>query len=748
MLQKDRSEVVAVAISMEEISVKVIRSNWRRALKNESTVSHNVLWVNLHPFFIFSKRVLVGQKSFPAGDRFFHLRSAKLLMNNSIMDDDLFGSDNEEEEVVKTEEQPPMATEDVVVSVANEAEEEVTEVKAKTSASSHEEEGDLFGSDDEEEKEEVQDGDDDNNASLSHRKDGITNEMDVPSSAPQDNELDDLFGDEGETTFSPSVIKKKTVSIAKLCLPERTKLPDPSTCIAMKMPNFVKIQTEGYDEDTHNAEAEAAAFGGIMSVIRWRVKRDADGQVMMGENGMPMKESNSRLVKLSDGSYKLLVGDATFQASLHTTEKRYAFVRSKSINPETGVDDTDMKAKTEHVFECAGIVQQHFVLRPDGVGSIVHNKMSQAIKEKYMANKSSTTEQFLLDVKMAPETDLNARAKQEEEELRKERKRKQQEREGGASYYQTSSSRFASRRPSMSAAYLNDDGDELQYDDVNITDLKKKAKSGKKASTKGRKTDDDQGDLDDFIDSEDDESVVGEYLDGDDDDDEEEEEEEEEGKKNKPTRSKKQESAYVDEGDLEDDDESDDEDFDGDNDNDEDDFDDNSEDDDDDEEPGAEGEDDDEEKEVVSKKEKKAGKKDKKKDKGDRKKSKKLGKKSKKSERTSSSSSSSSSSSAMVVPDEEGTEVVSSEKIKTTERDAKAEGDDDDVADVAMEETKATVEDALEGTTTDGVPETSSSSTKRTIEGGGDDDDDENEGAAVQLKKRPRRAVIDSDEDE
>ena len=425
--------------------------------------------------------------------------------------DDLFGSDNEdEEEVVKTEEQPSIAvtatTEDV--NIVSEPKEKEVEVKVQTSSSSHEEEGDLFGSDDEdEEKDQEKGGDDDddeNNASPSHRKDGISHEMDVPSSAPKENELDDLFGDEGETTFSPSVVKKKTVSIANLCLPERTKLPDSSTCIAIKMPNFVKIQTEGYDVETHNAEAEAAALGGIMSVIRWRIKRDANGDVMMGENGKPLKESNSRLVKLSDGSYKLLVGESTFQASLHTTEKRYAFVHSKSIHPETmggssNGEDIDVKAKAENVFECAGIVQQHFVLRPDGVGSMVHNKMSQAIKEKYLANKRGTAKQFLLDVKVAPEVELNARAKQEEEELRKERKRKQQEREGGASYYQTSSSRFASRRPSMSAAYLNDDGDELQYDDVNISELKKKAKSGKKSTTKGRKADDDQGEWDGYI---------------------------------------------------------------------------------------------------------------------------------------------------------------------------------------------------------------------------------------------------------
>lgn len=63
-------------------------------------------------------------------------------------------------------------------------------------------------------------------------------------------------------------------------------------------------------------------IGGATSVIRWRYKVDENGDFVIGQNGEPEKESNARLVKLYDGTFKLLVGDATFFTAIHKTEKR------------------------------------------------------------------------------------------------------------------------------------------------------------------------------------------------------------------------------------------------------------------------------------------------------------------------------------------------------------------------------------------------------------------------------------------
>lgn len=57
-------------------------------------------------------------------------------------------------------------------------------------------------------------------------------------------------------------------------------------------------------------------------MIRWRYKLDENGDFVIGLNGEPEKESNARLVKLCDGTFKLLVGDATFFTAIRKTEKR------------------------------------------------------------------------------------------------------------------------------------------------------------------------------------------------------------------------------------------------------------------------------------------------------------------------------------------------------------------------------------------------------------------------------------------
>jgi Leo1-like protein len=63
-------------------------------------------------------------------------------------------------------------------------------------------------------------------------------------------------------------------------------------------------------------------IGGATSVIRWRYRVDENGNYELGNDGEPIRESNARLVKLYDGTFKLLVGDATFFTTIHKTEKR------------------------------------------------------------------------------------------------------------------------------------------------------------------------------------------------------------------------------------------------------------------------------------------------------------------------------------------------------------------------------------------------------------------------------------------
>ena len=154
-------------------------------------------------------------------------------------DDNLFGSDNEEgddkkKESFETDERDEDADldEDEKVNTAHHENE--------TSA--------LFGSDDEDEVE--------NDATEADGEDGRSRF----SSKQQD--LDDLFGVNGESIFtSTPVVTKKAATVSKLCIPQRKALPDTSSCMAIKMPNFVKIAPVGFDPAKLDVEEESRIMG-------------------------------------------------------------------------------------------------------------------------------------------------------------------------------------------------------------------------------------------------------------------------------------------------------------------------------------------------------------------------------------------------------------------------------------------------------------------------------------------------------
>ena len=66
---------------------------------------------------------------------------------------------------------------------------------------------------------------------------------------------------------------------------------------------------------------EAAEFKFTTNIIRWRYKRDSLGRLELGEDGLPLRETNTRLVKWSDGSTQLLVGDESFDVGEHPIDR-------------------------------------------------------------------------------------------------------------------------------------------------------------------------------------------------------------------------------------------------------------------------------------------------------------------------------------------------------------------------------------------------------------------------------------------
>lgn len=128
------------------------------------------------------------------------------------------------------------------------------------------------------------------------------------------NDLDDILGarDADEVTKSPTKDTKDR-SMSKMVLPYTYKSKAGDSSIFVRTPNFIKIQSAEYSRLSYNPDQERQFFDGATAVIRWRLKRDADGEVVCDTDGIPVKESNARMVEWSDGSMQLVVGDAVFQ---------------------------------------------------------------------------------------------------------------------------------------------------------------------------------------------------------------------------------------------------------------------------------------------------------------------------------------------------------------------------------------------------------------------------------------------------
>lgn len=164
--------------------------------------------------------------------------------------DNLFGSDNEAENDSEPETTNRVSAEDEPAdTVATETVQE-QELPAEKVV---EQNADLFGSDDEEDNENSVDKE------AQYDEDGEDGRSRF-SSKQQD--LDDLFGGKAEPMFASSpVIVKKPTTVAKLCIPDRIALPDPTLCMAIKMPNFVKIAPTCFNPEKLDVDEETKLLG-------------------------------------------------------------------------------------------------------------------------------------------------------------------------------------------------------------------------------------------------------------------------------------------------------------------------------------------------------------------------------------------------------------------------------------------------------------------------------------------------------
>jgi len=272
-------------------------------------------------------------------------------------------------------------------------------------------------------------------------------------------DLDDSSDDEGARGASPALQKsgeddddlgleqpseRKAAPPLDLKLPRLPRPSPTSDLMISKLPNIVGLKAVPFDETRHDQAAEQEEFQLTTNIMRWRFKRDRNGNLILDENGKPERETNTRLVKWSDGSLQLFVGDEVFDVVTQPLPNSYIFAHQK---PEGG----------STCLECQAIVPTRMVVRPTSLQSQAHRNLTLAVRDRN--RRVAKLKRHNLAVN--PEKLKEMRAKTTEDLIKKEARRQHDyKRKGGA--------------PKMDAAYLEGGN----YEGVSIKALKNATRKG------------------------------------------------------------------------------------------------------------------------------------------------------------------------------------------------------------------------------------------------------------------------------
>merc|ERR1719468_1246124 len=226
----------------------------------------------------------------------------------------------------------------------------------------------------------------------------------------------------------------------------------------VKLPNFLSIESRPFDPDTYEDELDDENANQqdeegrnrtklrVENTIRWRDTGEMD------EEGKPIRESNARMVKWSDGSYSLHLGNEIFDVHKQPLQSDFNHL---FIRQGTGLQGQAV-FKTKLSF------------RPHSVDSHTHKKMTLS-----MADRSSKSNQIkvISHVGNNPEEGRWEKIRKEEQDLRMAMRTvssKNRSKEKGA-------------RKGLSGGYLEEGGDDSGDDAAfDIAAIKAKFKHGAK----------------------------------------------------------------------------------------------------------------------------------------------------------------------------------------------------------------------------------------------------------------------------
>ena len=246
--------------------------------------------------------------------------------------------------------------------------------------------------------------------------------------------------------------------------------PESGTSLYMtKLPNVVAVQPSAFDEAEYDEKKEEESYKGyVHNMVRWRYKRDENGSLVRNGSGKLARESNTKLVKWSDGSFTLHIGKEGFDiqnvdsstSDGFTGLNGYVYLSQKATfrNDEDNKDDEEPNQNGETVLECIGPVASRLVAKPSSLQSESHKSLTVAIRQRTI--KKAQIGSYMTE--------------EDPEKLKQERIKYNDDAEKLQQRKRATASRNGGRRnnPGMNRNYLEASDDE-GYDTVNIRRLKK-----------------------------------------------------------------------------------------------------------------------------------------------------------------------------------------------------------------------------------------------------------------------------------
>nr|GAT42952.1 predicted protein [Mycena chlorophos] len=304
---------------------------------------------------------------------------------------------------------------------------------------------------------------------------------------PQDEQIDDLFGNDDAASPVPSEDNLPTPERERRRAQEYGEDDDPQGMSLevreahvefpnipipkssngenwiMRMPNFVKVDSKPFhpetyvgpeheDEETQQTESLREKSMTIKlkveNTVRWRWTKDADDQ--------DIKQSNSRIIRWSDGSMSLRLGKELFDInkSVDTTGQPGTSTPSKASRaPQfaSGLTYIVAQHKRSEVLQSEGAVAGYMTLRPTGMQSETHRMLVRAVGQKH--NKVAR-------LRLAPDPTMDP--EREKAEMAKQTARKRRKTDGEGTKRRTKKSRSSiwSDDDEDVGAYASEDEDD------------------------------------------------------------------------------------------------------------------------------------------------------------------------------------------------------------------------------------------------------------------------------------------------